>query len=39
MGFDAVVVGSIASVVICIVVVGVIFYNIVKGMDKNEKKD
>lgn len=34
MGFDAVVIGSIASVVICIVVVAVIVYNIVKNMNQ-----
>jgi len=38
MGIDAVVIGSIASVVIAIVVVAVIGYKIVKNMD-NESKD
>jgi len=33
MGIDAVVVGAIASVVICIVVVAFIAYNVLKKMD------
>lgn len=37
MGFDAVVVGAIASVVIAIVVLAVIGYNIVKNMDDKSK--
>jgi hypothetical protein len=39
MGFDAVVVGSIASVVVAIIVVGVIAYKIVKQMGDGDKKD
>lgn len=37
MGFDAVVVGAIASVVIAIVVFAVIGYKIVKNMDDKSK--
>ena len=33
MGFDAVVVGAIGSVVLCIVVIAVISYKIIKKMD------
>jgi len=37
MGFDAVVIGAIASVVIAIVVLAVIGYNVVKKMDDKSK--
>lgn len=39
MGFDAVVIGAIASVVICIVVIGVIAYNIVKQVGEDKTQD
>lgn len=37
MGVDAVVIGSIVSVVVAIVIVGVIAYRIIKGMDDTSK--
>ncbi len=39
MGFDAVVIGSIASVVVAILVVGVIAYRIMKQMGDDNKQD
>lgn len=39
MGFDAVVIGAIASVVIAIVVIGVIAYNIVKRVGDDKAQD
>lgn len=38
MGIDAVVVGSIASVVIAIIVLAVIAYRVIKGMDNKTDK-
>jgi hypothetical protein len=37
MGIDAVVIGSIASVVVAIIVVGVIGYKIIKNMDDSSE--
>lgn len=39
MGFDAVVVGAIASVVISIVVVGVIAYHVISKIGGDKAKD
>jgi hypothetical protein len=39
MGFDAVVIGSIASVVVAIIVVGVIAYRIMRQMGDDNEND
>jgi hypothetical protein len=38
MGLDAVVIGSLAAVVISVIVVGVVVYNIVKNMGENNSE-